>query len=145
MKFELAPDNRGVPDEVLLEDVRSVARRLSKDSLSREEYDANGRFNHSTLVKRFGNWNKTLALANLNVRKFANVSKEECLSDLKAVAAVLQKNVITIHEHDRLGRFAKRVFYRHFGTWSAALREAGLASSENYSSAKIKRRIIQKS
>ncbi|MGA2028518.1 MAG: HNH endonuclease [Verrucomicrobiota bacterium] len=43
MKFELEPHNRGVSDEVLLDDLRKVANKLGKEFLTQEEYNNNGR------------------------------------------------------------------------------------------------------
>jgi hypothetical protein len=39
VKFELAPDNRGVADETLLKDLQQDARLLNKDFIPRDEYD----------------------------------------------------------------------------------------------------------
>jgi hypothetical protein len=34
MRFELKPDNRGAPDEALLDDLRSVARKLAEPNVN---------------------------------------------------------------------------------------------------------------
>ena len=47
MKFELDDYNRNVSDESLIEDLKVVAKKLNKDSVTREEYDTNGKY-HST-------------------------------------------------------------------------------------------------
>lgn len=132
MKFELTPDNRGVADEVLLEDLRCIARLLAAESLPREEYDRRGRFHPKTLVKRFGSWNRALQLAGLRVRKPNNLSMKECLADLRRVAETLGATVVTVEQYRRFGTFTEGPFRRLFGTWADALQQAGLEVSGSY-------------
>jgi hypothetical protein len=132
MKFELTPNNRGQTNEVLLEDMRRVARKLGKDSLTRDEYDKIGRFSCSTIERRFGGWIKALGLAGLRVEIANFVSKEEILADLRRVAVQLNKNVITREEYAQFGKHIRRTIRLRCGSWTAALKEAGLTVSSNY-------------
>ena len=132
MKFELAPDNRGQPDSVLIEDLLAVANALGKNYVPREEYLKHGRFAPKTLVNRFGTWNKALKLAGLSVQKPNNLNRDECLDDLRRVASLLGTSVVTIQDYRRLGQFSERPFRRIFGSWVAALREAGLQVSSGF-------------
>ncbi len=65
MKFELNPYNYGLSDEELLNDLRSVAERLHKNFVTRDEYDKMGRLCSTTLQKRFGSWRRANGLAGL--------------------------------------------------------------------------------
>lgn len=132
MKFELEPDNRGAPDQVLLDDLRKVAALLGKNSVPRDDYDKNGRFHSKTLVKRFGSWNAALDRAALEVRKPNNLGKEACIEDLRRVAQKLEKKSVTIEEYRDLGRFTEGPFRRLFGGWVAALGAAGLEAAEGF-------------
>lgn len=132
MKFELEPDNRGVSDQVLLDDLRGVATQIGKDSVPRDEYDKHGRFHSKTLVKRFGSWNAALDRAALQVRKPNNLSKEACIEDLRRVAEKLRKNSVTVEEYRDFGRFTEGPFRRLFGGWVSALEAAGLKASEGF-------------
>lgn len=93
MKFELAPDNRGVDNETLLEDLRRVARNLKKDSLWAEVYDRLGRVHSDTIRKRFGSWNKALRLSGLRVRQLHGIGDEELFRNLEAVWRKLGNNL----------------------------------------------------
>lgn len=126
MKFELEPDNRNCADDLLLEDLRTVASRLGEMQLSRNQYEKLGRFSGATVRKRFGGWNQALEKAGLKATKSMNVSKEQCLLDLRRVAASLAKSTVTREEYLEYGRFSERPFVRLFGSWSTALVEAGL-------------------
>lgn len=132
VKFALKPDNRGAPDEVLLEDLRRVASVLKRDSLPRDDYDQHGRFHPKTLVKRFGSWNKALELADLRVKKPNNLTKDDCLEDLRRVATKIGKSSITVEEYRQFGKFTEGPFRRLFGSWVTALVEAGLTVSASY-------------
>lgn len=132
MKFELEPDNRGAPDQVLLDDLRRVAALLGKGSVPRNDYDKQGRFHSKTLVKRFGSWNAALARAALEVRKPNNLSKEAVIEDLRRVAEKLRKKSVTVEEYRDFGRFTEGPFRRLFGGWVAALEAAGLEASEGF-------------
>lgn len=143
MKFELAPDNRGVADETLLKDLQQVARLLKKDFIPRDEYDEHGRFHPKTLVKRFGSWNKALELAGLRVQKPNNLKKADCLADLCKVSAKLEKSSITVEEYRQFGRFTEGPFRRLFGSWANALHEAGLEISSNFNEPKTEEQLFQ--
>ncbi|MCK6417133.1 MAG: hypothetical protein L6Q63_16640, partial [Giesbergeria sp.] len=71
MRYELEPDNRNCPDAVLLGDLRAVASRLGKSTLTKDEYNKNGRFSAATMQNRFGSWNSALLQSNLSVGKRA--------------------------------------------------------------------------
>ena len=86
MKYELPPNNRDCPDEVLLTDLRAVAGQLGRNTVRRDEYATRGRFHPKTLVNRFGSWNAALTKAGLGTTKLQNIPNEELLADLKIVA-----------------------------------------------------------
>jgi hypothetical protein len=53
MKFDLTPDNRDLPDEMLLEDLRAAAKRQPFGRLTRAAYSELGRFSPATIAARF--------------------------------------------------------------------------------------------
>lgn len=132
MLFELEPDNRGAPNEVLLADLQSVATKLGKKAIGRDEYEAHGRFHPKTLVKRFGSWNATLAKAGLQVLKPHLVSADEFLADVKRVAAILNAETLTSDQYVEHGGFSLKPLPRLFGRWQSALEHAGLKPNPTY-------------
>ena len=132
MKFELEPYNRNVESEELLLDLRNVATKLNKDSLSKEEYSSHGRFSSSTISRRFGNWAKALESAHLQVRKYQVITKEELVDDLKRVASLLNKEKITHAEYDSFGKYTSNAFINKFDNWFDALEAAGLKKTRNF-------------
>jgi len=132
MKFDLAPDNRSQPDDVLLEDLRSVSARLGVRKLTREAYSAAGRFSPATIASRFGGWGRALQAGGLAPSRYFAVTKQECIDDLRQVATMLGVKTLTVVEYRRRGRFSEKPFNRHFGNWVSALNAAGLEVSEQF-------------
>jgi hypothetical protein len=126
MKYELEPDNRNCTDDVLLEDLREIAKQLGKQSLTKDDYNEHGRFCAAAMQKRFGSWNKALVLSGLTKSKRMNIPKEELLDDLGRVASELGLCTITQEDYGRYGKFSYRVFSKRFGGWSLALAAARL-------------------
>jgi predicted restriction endonuclease len=131
MKFELKPYNLGASDEELISDLKKVAEILKSNSLSKKEYLKHGRFNYSTITRRFGSWNKALESAGLEIENFSKLSVDELLKDLKEVAVKLNKNSLTRDEYVEIGKYSTDSFRRHFGSWFKALEKAGLEKTHN--------------
>lgn len=53
MKFELNEYHRNVSDQELISDVIDTAKKLNKRKLTIKEYKNNGKYNVSTLIRRF--------------------------------------------------------------------------------------------
>jgi len=126
MKYELEPDNRNCSDEELLSDLRVVANRLGSKSLTRERYNAEGRFCSGTIQKRFGSWNKALAKSGLVVEKRVDIPDHEFLSDLKRVAEKIKSQSVTREQYRIHGQFSDGTISRRFGSWAEALKRANL-------------------
>ena len=129
MRYELKPDNRNCPDDVLLDDLRAVAARLDKSTLTKDEYNKNGRFSAATMQNRFGSWNNALLQSNLNVGKRNSIPHQELLSDLRQVAEKLGTKVVSVEAYAILGTFSAPTVSKPFGSWSKALAAAGLEVS----------------
>ena len=112
-------------DEVLLSELRSCAKRLGRSPTMRE-FALDGRAvpHPQTIVVRFGSWNQAKRRAGLVARRFA--TREELLVQLRELG-------------DELGRIptggalvrrrrsmpSKSLYWQTFGSFRAALREAG--------------------
>ena len=129
MKYELEPDNRNCPDDVLLDDIRAVAANLNKDTLTKENYNKYGRFSAATMQKRFGSWNNALSKSNLRVGKRMDIPQQELLNDLKQVAKKSGTREVSIRIYSAMGRFSAPTISKAFGSWSKALVAAGLEVS----------------
>jgi hypothetical protein len=131
-RFELDVNRRNIPDDVLLDDLKTVAASLKQPSVTGREYDKYGTYNKSSLIKRFGGWSDALKKAGLVVKHHnAGVGAEDAIADLRGVAANLRKESVTQDEYSRGGHFSPGPLIRHFGSWFKALEAAGLKPTRN--------------
>ena len=126
MKYELEPDNRNCPDDVLLDDMRSVAVRMGKSTLTKDEYNKNGRFSAATMQNRFGSWNNALLKCNLMIGKRNRIPHQEILDDLKKVAEKTGEKSVSVESYRVMGKFSAPTVSKAFGSWSKAMSAAGL-------------------
>lgn len=123
MKFVLNKTARNVSDTELLNDLKAVAKKLGKDAVSNTEYTENGKFHSSTLVNRFGGWNKALEKAELNQVMSMTITKEDLFLNLEAVWIELGRQPQASEMKKPLSKYSIRPYLRFFGTWYQALEE----------------------
>ncbi|MEW6324444.1 MAG: HNH endonuclease, partial [Nitrospirota bacterium] len=131
-KFELNPPYQRYTDSELLNDLKTVAKKLGKNTITKREYLKQGSFGQQTIAKRFGSWASALKRAGLSVDRFAQISTEELIADIQAVAAKLEKHSLTLNDYKKNGAYSEEPIRRYFGTWLIALENAGLAPSDKY-------------
>lgn len=132
MRYVLEPDNRNCPDDVLFGDLRLVATKLGKTSITKDDYNAHGRFSAATMQKRFGSSNNALEKSGLLVQKRMDIPHNELLNDLKRSATELGVKVLSTNDYSRVGHFSVVTVQRAYGSWSKALEAAELEISENW-------------
>lgn len=128
MEFVLNEYHRNVPDEELLSDIVRVADKLQKSTISMSEYKNNGgKYNGSTIVKRFGGWINAVKKCNLKSgQKYRDVGATELIEDIQSVAERLNKKTFNSNEYAKVGKYPKDLMFHRFGTWNSALIAAGL-------------------
>jgi hypothetical protein len=127
-------------DEALLAEVRRVAALVPDPVLSRARFDAQARVCSATVAQRFGGWAAALAKAGLAARYSGvtvtekhrrrvsrGMSDGELLDELRRLAARLRRRRLAKSDVERHTPVGANVYLRRFGSWTAALRRAGLA------------------
>lgn len=111
--------------EQLLEQLRSCADRLGRSPTMREfEADPETAAHPQTLIDHFGTWNAAKRSAGLIPRRF--IAREELLDALRQLAEELGRTPTARDLDERRGRMPSKSLYWHtFGSFAAALREAG--------------------
>ena len=127
MEFKLNEYHRNISDEELLEDIIIIAKKIKKESLTIDEYKKNGgKYNHTTITRRFGSW--IVALQKSNLVPYRNqikaISEADMISDLQRVAKKINKETINSSEYALHGKYSKNLFFRKFGSWNNALKAA---------------------
>ena len=137
MEFHLIK-KEAITDEDILEEMKSVMKKLGKSKLTIKEFDANARINSSTVTRRFGKWNNALALAGADISN-TFYSDEELLSNIKD--AWLKKGKQPSRrdmDNKELSMISSGTYLRHYGTWYKALESFIAYVSENDDSLKMK-------
>ncbi len=119
-----------ITDEELLDDLKQVARDENTETITQQLYGNRGKFDCTTVSRRFGSWKEALLRAGLspgdNRRPQLRISKEELLCDLRRIAKLNNSNTVTQRTYNDNGRHAYNTLIRTFGSWNSALRNAGL-------------------
>ena len=126
MEFKLNDFHRNIPDEELLGDMIAVANSLGIETLTTEKYNEYGKYNHTTISRRFGSWNNALKKAGLAISHIIEISDSELLKDLHNTAKNIGQNTITVTQYNQLGKHSPQVIMRRFKTWEIALLKAEL-------------------
>lgn len=126
-----------VSDSELLSDLKRVANILKSKTVPQKKYGELGVYDYSTLIRRFGSWNKALSAADLGR------SNEIDIPEIR-----LFENIFTLWQHygrqPRRSELAKTPstisqspYNRRFGSWTKALEVfAGYANSSGFESPK---------
>lgn len=124
MDFVLNEYHRNVSDEELIEDVKKIAIKLNKNSVTIAEYGKYGKFHPSTLQRRFGSWFKLMQLCKLEpTRSKINISKEELFSNLENVWISLGRQPKYLELKKPLSIYSAETYEKRFGSFHKALEE----------------------
>lgn len=129
-------------DESILVEIRRVAELVPGIALHRTEFDKLSRVKSSTIVRRFGGWQRALESAGLSDRysgktvsakmrhqRGKSLTEAEITSELRRIAAEVGSDTVTVDHIKRSELLSPRVVVSRFGTWRAAVEAAGLTLS----------------
>jgi len=123
MNFDYKDLNKRVSDEELLDDLRITAIKLQIETMSIKEYSEHGKYNPSTIIRRFGTWNKALSLVNIGIRnKFYD--DNEFIKNIENVWTKIGKQPTRRDMDNReLSKISSNAYLRKYGKWSNALKK----------------------
>ena len=123
MKFELNEHKRNIPNDMLIEDIKHIAKKLNQNKLTTAAYKANGgKYSLDTYSKRFGSWFKCLELAGLQTtRSPLNISMEDLFKNLADVWTALGRQPKYNEMIKPVSIYGSGTYERRFGTWRKAL------------------------
>ncbi|WP_229126580.1 HNH endonuclease [Halapricum desulfuricans] len=119
----LEPLNHSYSEDELIDELQRVAEMLGH-SPSVMEIKRHGEVSPATVKRQFGSWNSGLDAAELSTTKSTKVTPQEVLTAIQALAEDLGRPP-TAYEMDEQGEYVTKVAQRCFGSWNAALQEAG--------------------
>ena len=112
-----------VSTQELVEDVKRVAEKMQKQTLTQEEYDdGGGKFSASNISKRFGgSWLNVIESVCLERSRQYRVSEEEYFQNIEEVWIKLGRQPLYREIEKPLSRYSAGAYERKFGTWRKAL------------------------
>lgn len=125
-QFELGflPD---YSNEALLEEVRRVAELVERPILTQADFSRYAKVSVCTLQRRFHGWKGTLHAAGLGHRYKAKlISDKEILDRIRTMAERRQSSFFSAEEFSSETGCCRTTINRRFGSWEAALDEAGV-------------------
>ena len=122
MKFELTQYHRNTPEEEFLEDIRKVARKLGKDTVTTSEYSEHGKYHPTTIRNRTGSWLFILEKAGLSPSSTKrNISDDDLFINIRNIWVQLERQPNCKDLKKPLSKYSERPYRRRFGTWQQAL------------------------
>jgi hypothetical protein len=110
-----------IPENQLIEDMKRVAEKLDKKTITLAEYDEYGKFGSSAICKRFGGWNKAKESAELKIGRLYNSSDEDYFENILRVWQTLGRQPKYREMEVPLSSLNISSYERKFGSWRSAL------------------------
>ena len=114
-------DTRNVPDDDLIKDLVTVAKKLNKNSVTMAEYNQEGKYNSATYHRRFSSWTNALEKAGLQETKIHNIPEEDLFRNIEEVWTKLGRQPRYEEVKKPLSKYHAATYGRRFGNWGKAL------------------------
>lgn len=126
MKYKIKINARNISKEDIIADIKNVAKKYNKNSLTTTEYNLYGKYHWSTIIRKFGSWIKALSLAELDIMpgQRINIEKDDVIKDILSLSQ--KYNPLSLSVYKAYGSYTDKVILRHFGSWNNALKFCGL-------------------
>jgi len=125
MKFELDDYHRNIPDNLLIEDLIMVSKKINKSYVTVKAYDLNGKYQSSTYLRRFGSWINALERAGLQKANLHNYRRkftdEDLFRNLEEIWRKLGRQPRVQEIQKPLSQFSDGTYVNRFGSWRKAL------------------------
>lgn len=110
-----------VSDEDLLSDLRLVAKNLNRGTVPQNTYGKFGRYDYSTIIRRFGSWNSALMAANLSISNEINLSDDRLFENLLVLWQHFGRQPRRSELAKSPSTISQSPYNRRFGSWLSSL------------------------
>ena len=110
-----------IPNEKLLENMRTVAEKLNSNSISTKDYSEHGTYKVQTILLRFGSWSNALYEARLEQTGFCKISDLDLFKEIERLWIKKGSQPTTTDIKNGLSRFSLNTYCRRFGGWRETL------------------------
>lgn len=117
MEFKLRTNAKYFSNEDVLADLREVAKKLGKNTVSSHEYPKYGKFSVKVFRNRFGNWNKALQAAGFIGVFERNISTDTLFDNLEKVWLSLARQPFYGEMRAPLSKYTSKPYITRWGGW----------------------------
>ena len=117
-----APKNVSVSSKELINDLKKVALDNNIDVLPQRLYKKHGKYDVTTICRRFGTWNKALLKVGLKPGNIINYSDEKLFKNILNIWQHKGKQPVRRDLNLEPSEISKYPYNRRFKSWSEALR-----------------------
>lgn len=120
MKFNIVKKTP-ISDSDLLHDISRVMSQVGHNRLTLKKYDELGKYNSSTVVRRFGTWNLALSKAGGQGGNCFHANEDMMLNIKNVWLAKGNQPTRRDMDNKELSNISSNTYLRHYGTWYNAL------------------------
>jgi hypothetical protein len=117
-----SPKNQPVSDNDLIDDMKEVSNSLKRDILTQKNYDEHGKYNSSTIVRRFGTWNKAIIKCDLSPANIVNYSDKELYENILNIWKNKGEQPVRKDLESPASKIRQTAYNRRFGSWGNAIK-----------------------
>jgi len=111
-----------VSDTELLFDLEKVAESLGSTTVPQKKYGEVGVYDYSTLIRRFGSWNKALVAAGLSVSNVIDIPDQRLFENLLVLWQHYGRQPRRSELAKEPSTISQTPYNRRFGSWTASLK-----------------------
>lgn len=108
----------------LIDELLRLADELERTPTSRDMAE-NGKYASSNYTNKFDSWNDAVREAGLDPTRYRDIPRQKLLSELERLTEELG-HTPTAPEMTQHGCFSQNAYWREFGSWNSALKEANI-------------------
>ncbi len=136
-----------VSDAELLADLKRVAKHTGKTTVGEKEYRRLGKYDDSTVTRRFGSWNSALMAAELDLSHSPGLADEQLFENILRLWSHYGRQPRRRELEEPPSTVSQSPYLRRFGSWGSALQqfvefananEAGAAPPDQSSASPVK-------
>jgi predicted restriction endonuclease len=110
-----------VTDEQLLNDLRAVAKQITKNTVTQKTYEKLGEYEYSTQIRRFGSWNAALKNAGLEITHEQEATEERLFENILYLWTKFGRQPVRSDLATQESSYSQSPYNRKFGSWTKAL------------------------
>ncbi|DAB38566.1 MAG: hypothetical protein A2023_00475 [Sulfuricurvum sp. GWF2_44_89] len=121
-KFEfISAKKTPISEEEIIADLKLVAKNLNEKNITSRQYAEYGKYDCTTVSRKFGSWNQALEIAGLKLSNESNISDERLYNNLLNLWEHLGRQPSRRDLTNKLSEFSQSPYNRRFTTWTNAL------------------------